>query len=171
MRKIFRVLAVGPLLAALPAAGLAQAQTRAEGKAPQVRAFPNLTPIYRITGVADSGSASNAGVATSVHCTNFTASNQQVQYIVRSAGGTQLANPTFVISARRTFTLSTHFTAVFAEGGFLTPATLIAQGSMIIKATTPKVHCSAMIIDAAASVPSGIALSLTRLNQEKGAQE
>ena len=171
MRKLFRVLAVAPFLAALPAAGLAQAQTGAEGKAPQVRAFPDLTPIYRIAGVADSGSSTNTGFATTVFCTNFTASNQQVQYIVRSAGGTQLANPTFVISARRTFTLSTHFTAVFAEGGFLTPGMLIAQGSMIIKATTRKVHCSAMLVDAAASVPSGIALSLTRLNQEKGAQE
>jgi len=171
MRKFFFALAIAALVAVLPAAGTSQAQTRAEGQVPQVRAFPNLTPIYRITGVADSGGATNAGFATTVHCTNFTASNQQVQYIVRSAGGTQIDSLTFTLSARRTFTASTHGTAVFLEGTFLTPGTPIIQGSMIIKATTRKVHCSAMIVDADESAPVGIALSLTRLNQEKGAQE
>ena len=167
MRKLFHALAMASLVAALPTAGHSQSQG---GKAGQVRAFPDLTPIYRIAGVADDGGATADGFATSVHCTNFTASKQQVQYIVRSAGGTQFDSLTLTLQARQTRTASTHGTAVFSEA-FLTPGTPISQGSMIIKATTRKVHCSAMLVDAAASVPSGIALSLTRLNQEKGAQE
>ena len=119
----------------------------------------------------DDGGITNSGVATSVHCTNFTAADQQVQYIVRNWNGSLLANHTFVLPARRTFTASTHGTFLFDESAILTPATVIRPGSMIIRATTPKVHCSAMIVDAGSAVPNGIALSLTRLNQEKNAQE
>ena len=170
MRKFFHKLAIACLVA-LPIAGTGQAQTRAEGKAPQVRAFPDLTPIYRVAGVADSGDGPNDGFATVVHCTNFAASNKQVQFIVRDFQGNGMARSTHAVSAHATFTAATHISFVFVEDAVLTRDTPINQGSMIIKATTRKVHCSAMIIDAGASVPNGIALSLTRLNQEKNAQE
>jgi len=178
MRKLFRALAMASFVAGLPAAEIAQAQPRAEGQAQQARAFPNLTTIYRIAGVTDNGGATNVGVATVVHCTNFKASTAQVQFVVRGWDGAVLANPAFNIPARATFTASTHATFLFDESGFLlTTATVIRQGSMIIKATTPKVHCSAVVVDAGVDsdenlVPTfAVALSLTRLNQEKGAQE
>ena len=171
MRKSFHKLAIASLVA-LPIAGTGQAQTRAEGQAPQVRAFPNLTPIYRIAGVIDDGAPANTGIATTVSCTNFKASTAQVQFVVRHPNGPVLANPTFNILARATFTASTHGTFLAAENAILTPGSLIRQGSMIIRATTPKVHCSAMIVDAGNAIPTfAVALSLTRLNQEKGAQE
>ena len=171
MRKFFHKLAIACLVA-LPIAGTGQAQTRAEGKAPQVRAFPNLTPIYRIAGVIDDGAPANTGIATTVSCTNFKASAAQVQFVVRREDGSVQDNPAFNILARRTFTASTHATFLVAENAILTPATVIRQGSMIIRATTPKVHCFAMIVDAGSAIPTfAVALSLTRLNQEKNAQE
>ena len=170
MRKLFHVLATAFVLAASAAAGLSMAETSADRRAQQARTFPKLTPIYRISGIFDTGAGNLLGTATSVHCTNFGSSDARVQYVVRNSSGTKLTNPKVPLTARRTLTASTHGTSAFIEF-LLTPGTAIRQGSMIIKATTPKVHCTAMIVDASASASNGVALSLTRLNQEKNAQE
>ena len=157
MRNILNALAIAAFAVA-PPAGIAQAQ--------------NLT-LYKIAGVTDDGGTTHAGTATVVHCTNFTASTQQIRYIVRDDDGSVLANKVLLapVVPRGTRTAATHFTRAFTENLGLTPGVTIKHGSMTIKATTRKLHCSAMIVDAGATMPTGIALSLTRFQQEKGAQE
>jgi len=46
-------------------------------------AFPDLTNIYVASGVRDDGSAPLVGIATGLHCTNWTDVNQQIRFVVR----------------------------------------------------------------------------------------
>jgi hypothetical protein len=66
--------------------------------------------------------------------------------------------------------VSTHGTAIFSDFA-LAPGTAINQGSAVIQSTSVNVHCSGMIVDAAATVPQGIALHMVRLNPAPGTQE
>jgi hypothetical protein len=72
--------------------------------------------VYVVSGVYDSGGGANAGVATSFHCTNLDAAQNTVTITVHDVtGGVAGGGPTS-LSRRQTFTASTHFTSLFADG-------------------------------------------------------
>ncbi|MGH6922375.1 MAG: hypothetical protein ACRED5_01270 [Propylenella sp.] len=171
MSKI-RALAVTALLVG-SLASVGQAADRATQGGPYAspQAFPNLTGIYRASGVRDNGGAINTGVATSIHCTNFTAVTQQVRHVIRNFNGVITSNNTFNIPALRTHTASTHGTVAFNEDAFLSTGTLIEQGGVYIEATTATVGCTVIVIDASLANPVGYDLHLTRFNAASGSQE
>ena len=171
MSKICAVGIAALLVGSLASVGQAAdraTQPKAPGFPP---AFPGLTLIYAASGVRDSGSAINTGVATSSHCTNWAASTQQVRYVVRNFDSTIVVNTTVNILAKRTHTASTHGTVAFNEDAFLSTGTLIEQGSVVISATSPNVTCSVSVIDASTAAPVGIDLHLVRSNPLPATQE
>jgi hypothetical protein len=171
MRKICIGLAAAmAIVSGLPA--VAENRPYAEGKAPQAdaRAFPALTPIYRITGIRDNGGAPQAGIATVFHCSNPTGVTQQVRFVVRGFTNSLVANATFSILLGGTFSVGTHDTLLFFEDGLLATG-IVGQGRGTIDATSPLVHCTAMIVDAATAIPNGIELNMVRLNPAPGTME
>ena len=158
--------AVAILSAILPA----QAQDKPrQANAPFAITSP-LKTIYRVSGLRDNGGGAELGVAASFHCTNFSAVPERIKFLIRDDDSTVRANVNFDLTAFRTWTASTHFTGVFAEDASLATG-ILNQGSAIIQSTSPNVHCSAMIVDAAAAVPEGIALHMVRFNPATGSQE
>ena len=165
------VLAAGLLALSAPAS-LAQDRVGRSGAATvNPRAFPSLTTIYVMSGVRDTGSAADTGTATIFHCSNWTASTQQVRFFVRTPNGAVVANKTYLFSAAGTVSLATHGTLVYGEDDYLAPGTVIKQGTAMIMATAPQVVCSAQVIDAAAAAPVGVDLHLVRFNPWPGSQE
>jgi hypothetical protein len=145
-----------------------------EGKAP---AQPNavgdpLKVIYRISGIADSGSAAGAGQATTIMCTNLSTVTETLSIVVRNFNGVVVVpNTNNPVSPNRTLTLSTHFTNMFFDDVVLSPGIVINQGSAIIRSTTTNMICSAMIVDAASAAGQGIGLHMVRVNPLAGSQE
>jgi hypothetical protein len=128
--------------------------------------------IYRIAGIRDTGDAANVGVATTIHCTNFSLVAETVRYLLKRTNGDVVANVSKTIDAGGTEAASTHFTAMVDEDGVLAPGVSINPGSAFIFTTSPqKVICSAMIVDAAATVPQGISLHMVRFNPITNTQE
>ena len=168
MKLLSFVVAVAIISAILPA----QAQDRA-GRAQSAGAPLAITDplklIYRVSGVADNGGGANAGVATAFHCTNFSQVTETISFVVRNFDGTKKADQSFALASLATGTASTHITALFVDGPLATG--LINQGSAQIQSTSLQVHCSAMIVDAAATVPQGIALHMVRINPASNSQE
>jgi hypothetical protein len=64
--------------------------------------------IYRFPGVLDNGGGSNAGVATSFHCTNFSGATEIIRFATRNGSGSLVSNQAFNIEHLRTTTASTH---------------------------------------------------------------
>ncbi len=123
-----------------------------------------LQNIYRVSGIADSGGIAEAGVSTAIHCSNPRDETEKVRIIIRDFNGSNAANRDVQIPPRRTITAVTHDTVIFEEDAILAPGNIINQGSAQIQASSRFVHCSAMIVDAAADVPVGIALHMVRYN-------
>lgn len=172
MLKIALISAVASLGLCSSKAGAGE-RPYSEGHAPTVgaRAFPNLTPIYAGSGVRDSGQPINTGTATSFLCTNWTAANQILQFVIKQYGGTQLTAKAYTVSPGRTWTVSTHATLAFYEDALLTPDLMVEQGSFRILATAAGFSCSVSVIDAAGASPVGIDLHLVRSNPTTGTQE
>jgi hypothetical protein len=165
MRHLLSILALATLTAVPPV----QAQQSAfDGRAvgdPQKL-------IYRISGIRDNGAASGVGIATTIHCTNFGPVAETVRYQLKSASGSVVANVSKTIGAGGTEAASTHATAMVDEDGVLAPGVSINPGSAhIFTTSTQKIICSAMIVDASATVPQGIALHMVRFNAITGSQE
>ncbi len=170
MKLVSSVVAVAVLSAILPA----QAQDRVQkGSPPGAEAVGDpLRTIYRISGLRDNGGNVNTGVASSIHCTNFNSVSERVRFVIRDFNGAQLADLTFTLTSRQTFTASTHGTNVFTEDSTLGLVNeVINQGSATIQATSVHVHCSAMIVDAASASPLGIALHMVRVGPAPNTQE
>lgn len=156
MKLVSSVVAVAILSATVPAQGATT---------------DPLKVIYRVSGVRDSGSGAGVGVATSFHCSNFGSVAEIIRIVVRHADGGIAASRTFQINSGSTFTASTHATNLFSDNAFLAMGEAITQGLVTIQSTSLQVHCSAMIVDATASVPQGIALHMVRVNPVLNTQE
>jgi hypothetical protein len=130
-----------------------------------------LKTIYRVPGVRDNGGGAQTGVATSFFCSNLSSVPETIRFVVRSAAGTVVGDQSFQMPSLRTVTASTHETTLFSETLVLTPGSGIIQGMAVILSTSLNVHCSAMIVDAAATVPQGIALHMVRVNPAPNTQE
>jgi hypothetical protein len=136
--------------------------------------FPSLTTIYVASGVRNTESAPNTGIATVIHCTNVSGAPASVRFQVLNFNGAAAGTPiTDTVFHGFTHTVATHLTVAFAEDtpGALSPGVSIAQGAINIESTQSAVFCSAMIVDAAAVVPSGIDLHLVRVNPHPGTVE
>ena len=152
---------------------VAGATYRVEGPAQSLdpRAFPNLTQIYVASGVTDNNAAAQLGVATSIHCTNWTAATQQLRFLIRNFDGGIKSNTTQPLVSLGTFTASTHYTAAYVENAHLSPFQGISQGSLRIFATAAQITCTAQVIDASSITPLGVPLHLVRHNAWPGSQE
>jgi hypothetical protein len=114
---------------------------------PAQAAFPNLTKIYRFTGIVVGTNTDGNGVQlnqTVIQCTNWSANQAQVQVIIYNGEGTTIAGPVYPLNQRQTFTATTN---ALTRGPFsgidhniaLSP---LGDGSMEIRATNPQVHCN-----------------------------
>src|SRR5215216_127602 len=116
--------------------------------------------IYRTSGVIDSGSGPNLGVATSFHCTNLSGVTETVRIVVRESNGAVVGNVEVSLLSFHTVTFSTHLTILFSD--IVLQMGPVIRGTAVVASTTTFIFCSAMIVDAAASTPIGISLHLVR---------
>jgi hypothetical protein len=129
-----------------------------------------LRTIYVGSGVYDDGSgASGVGVATSVHCTNLSGklATIRVSFYYGHGGlaGTDIAN----VANKLTRTVSTHSVGYFTNVGVNTGT--LSQGVLNVTSTESAVFCTAMIVDAAGPIPTGVPLHLVRFNPHPGSVE
>ena len=126
--------------------------------------------IYRFPGVLDDGSAGQAGVATSIHCTNFSGAVENVRIVVRNFDGTIKANVSFPIGHLATKTASTHSAVLYTEDQVFNTGA-VNQGTAAIAGTSLNIICTAVTINASSSQPNGFALRGIRFNPIPGSQE
>jgi hypothetical protein len=144
-----------------------------DGKAPgggtvNGRALPIL--LYRAAGAREL----TGSMATSVSCSNFTGSLQQVQIILRNYNfaGTNAYSVTQTILANGNRAYSTEDTNWLSEDDTGSGANALNEGSLIIRGTTTNIHCSAWISDVTAATSAGATpLHLVRFNPVANSQE
>jgi hypothetical protein len=125
--------------------------------------------IYRFPGVLDNGGASNQGIATAFHCTNFSGVQEMLRIVVRDADGTIRGNFSQLINHLQTVTLSTRPIGVYVDTAFTMG--FIQQGTAAVAATSVNLICTAVTIDAASTSPVGFSLRGIRFNPAPGSQE
>jgi hypothetical protein len=170
MRSISVSVAAIALIASLVPTD-AQQRSYPEGGAPGPKAVGDpLQLIYRVSGLRDSGSGPEAGIATAFHCTSFSSVDETLHINVRNFNAT-VRGVEVTVASRRTATISTHLTRIFTEDAVVGAGITVNQGSAEILATSTNMVCSAMIVDAGANFPEGIALHMVRFNAQSGSQE
>jgi hypothetical protein len=133
--------------------------------------FPSLTTIYIGSGVADSGTADNTGSATVFNCTNVSGVNANLRFVILRPNGSVAGSATTTIAHGETRTAASHATAFFNELLVVSAGIVVREGGINIEATQSAVFCTAKVVDAAASVPSGFDLPLVRVNPHPGTVE
>ncbi len=118
---------------------------------PSQAAFPDLTKIYRFTGIVNNvwgGTSGNCPCdVTLIQCTNWKQSSAQIQIIIYDGDtGETLTGPVYTIDHQRTVTVITkkiveRAPPLFPADHDLSMDTRLMDGSMEIRATTPQVHC------------------------------
>jgi hypothetical protein len=114
---------------------------------------PNpLSLRFRASGASDDGEqgSANRKEATSVHCTNFSTGNAEIEVQVIQWDGLGVFCGVVTAPAGRTFTFSTQNTTIYFDDVILngspgTPA--IFQGSVLIWSDSPQVRCTAQVLD------------------------
>jgi len=129
-----------------------------------------LQPLYLYSGARDNGGGAGTGVATSVHCTNFSGATEKIQYVVLNFDSSTKANLTLNIGQAQTRTASTHDTVLYAEDLILNSG-VVNQGVLGISATNINITCTAHTLDASAAIPNGIQLQGLRFNPIPGTFE
>jgi hypothetical protein len=153
--------AIHSMIAALGLAFVLPASANAAQSDPEVI-------IYRFPGLHDAGTGGQ-GVATSFLCTNFSGVTESIRFVTRNSDGTLLTNHSFSIGHLATLAVSSHATVAF--GGSVLGTGFVAQGTTAIAATSINIICTAMILDAGAFLPTGVALRGIRFNPVPGSQE
>jgi len=134
-----------------------QGATQADAAAANIR----RKVIYRASGVRDNGGAPDTGIATVFICSSYANAKENLKIKVfnfENRGGEQVVT----FEPHGNFVFSTKMTNLYPNGGIVKPTTIINPGQAVISATSNKITCTAMVIDASASVPNGIALQMTR---------
>ena len=119
--------------------------------------------LYFFPGVRDNGGGAGTGVATSIHCVNFSGATEKLQYVVFNFDSSIKANLNLNIGQDQTRTASTHDTVLYAEDLILNTG-VVNQSSDIVGATSVDIVCTAQVLDAAAATPNGIDLHGLRFN-------
>ena len=166
MKKSLLVYAAVAALAIISVTAGTQSFTRAATPSPSTT-FPTLTTIYVASGVFDDGGGINAGVATSVHCSNVSGQNAQVRILLLHSDGDVAGGLTTTLPHGFSQTFSTHETSFINE---TTTGVGFVQGVLNVESTQSAVFCSAMIVDAAAP-QNGVALHMVRVNGHPGTIE
>ncbi len=127
--------------------------------------------VYRVAGVVNSGSLDDQFGATVVPCTNISDNGINMQVILRNKLGIVMEIVNYQIASNATVTFSTKRTTAYQDD--IRPVVIheLEQGSMIIRASSRKVICSATQVDASSDFPSGAALHMVRFNPVKGTVE
>jgi len=159
MKKSLLAYAAISALAIVSVAAGMQSFTRAATPSPATT-FPSLRTIYIVSGV-------NAGIATSVHCSNVSGQSAQVRVLALDNFGNVLGANTQTALHGGTLTFSTHATS-FVE--FPLSTGFVGQGVLNVESTQSGVFCSAMIVDAA-FVHNAVALHMVRVNGHPGVIE
>lgn len=116
--------------------------------------------LYIFAGAFDDGGANFSGSATAVNCFSFSPVQETLQYVVRKSDGTVAANVTTTINSFETLTAVTHFEAFYSIDVNL--GTGGVKGAIGIAATSSNIVCTAQVLNASATVPTGIELHGTR---------
>ncbi len=129
----------------------AQAQGAAKS-ASQAVASSTLPVRYRFSGVSDDGEqgSANRKEATSIHCTNTSTTDNQVEVQVYQWNGTDVYTGTVNMPPNRTYTFSTQNTTIYFDDVLLggTPGTLaIYQGTGVVLAESAEIVCTAQVLD------------------------
>ncbi len=124
----------------------------------------DLSEVFRFSGIADDGQQGSATrkEATSIHCTNISAANNQVEVRVYQWNGTDVFTGTVNMPPNRTFTFSTQNTTIYFDDVLLggSPGTTaVFQGVGVVLAESPQIICSAQVLDPL-SYPPIFAVSL-----------
>lgn len=127
-----------------------------------------LVQIYRIPGVVASGTNSQ-GAATTVRCTSFSSVFETVRAVVVDQLGANVRAQSASVTPKGSVTFSTNIINSTPGGNLGSPA--IVVGAIKISSTSPQVHCTAMIVDAAATIPTGVALHVVRTAPLQGTAE
>ena len=125
--------------------------------------------IYRFPGVKDDGGANLVGVATVINCTNFSGATEVIRYVVRDDESAIRFNSTALVIHLTTVAAVTHTNAAYTGGNMSTG--FINTGTIAIAATSINIICTAMVLDAANSKPTGVALRGIRFSPIPGSQE
>ena len=134
--------------------------------------FPMLTTIYVGSGVYDDGSADNAGIATSIHCSNVSGVSVSVRVLILSSAGAVAGSLTRTLAHGATETFSTNLTTIFADSSNELGTGFVTQGVVNVETTNSAVFCTAAVIDAGASTPTfSMPLHLVRVNPHPGTVE
>ena len=133
--------------------------------------FPSLTTIYVGSGVLDNNADNNAGVATSIHCSNVSGVAVQVRVLILGGFGIVEASLNRTLAHGATETFSTHETIAFFDGNNNLATGLVNQGVVNVEATNSAVFCTAMIVNAATDDPNGSPIHLVRVNPHPGTVE
>jgi len=129
-----------------------------------------LISLYFFPGVRDNGGAALTGVATSVHCSNFSGQTEKIEYSVTNFDASVKAFLSLNIGQFQTRTASTHDTLLYAEDLLLNTGT-VDQGALLIVTTSLYIVCTAQVLDASASIPNGIDLHGIRFQVIPGTAE
>jgi len=129
-----------------------------------------LQPVYVFPGARDNGGGAGTGVATSVHCTNFSGATEKLLYVVLNFDSSTKANLNLNIGQAQTRTASTHDTVLYAEDLILNTG-VVNQGVVGVSATNLNIVCTAQVLDASAATPNGINLHGIRFNPITGTAE
>ncbi|MCB8992025.1 MAG: hypothetical protein H6665_15495 [Ardenticatenaceae bacterium] len=116
----------------------------------QLAPSADMTEVFRFSGVSDDGEqgSSNRKKATSIHCTNLSATDNQVEVRVIQWNGTGVFTGTLTMPPNVSSTFSTQNTQIYYDDVFIggsTPA--IFQGSGVVLAESPQIICSAQVLD------------------------
>jgi hypothetical protein len=112
----------------------------------------NMNIRYRFSGVSDDGEqgSSNRKEATSIHCTNVSATDNQVEVQLYQWNGTDVFTGTVNMPPNRTITFSTQNTTIYFDDVLLggSPGTTaIFQGSGRVLSESAEIICTAQVLD------------------------
>jgi len=169
MRTLFVAAAAAVAIAALSTQSAAQVPLDRAGIAPvPATVFAGLRTIYVASGVLSTGDGDNAGSATVVHCSNV-GGLASMRVLFHGNDGVLKGTHSFSLPVRGTYTVATKGVNVFGDVPVGTGP--IVKGRVAVLATHSAVFCSAMVVNAAASVPEGIALHMVRFSPHPGTAE
>lgn len=155
---------------AIPASAQDRTNALSNGVAPSAAADPQIM-IYRIPGVNNTWDNSANGIATVFSCHNNSSVSEIIRIRIFNPNGLLSSDNSANIASKRTLTIATHYTIAFTSDFYTSIGVFVKQGTASIISTSREIFCSAMIVDAAASVPSGIALHMVRFNPAPGSVE
>jgi hypothetical protein len=112
--------------------------------------------IYDVLGVFDDGGAPNAGLATTIYCSNVTNNAVNVQVRAFSEAGALVGAKGASIAGGHTVFFSSHATAAFVDASISLNTGSISGRARVFTEVPSAIVCAADVVDAATLPPSKI---------------